>query len=528
MQRSSQIALTLFNSLAGFTFLTLLFAIAYAQSPLYTSNQNQYFLHGYAQVNYGYLNRDWLANTLDPTPVFTALVSFTLRFLRTDLFFYAFYALLMGIYLYSLLGIASHLFDLRSQRAKWLYLALLIGVHSAALRFALSRTLGTNWTYVLEDGVADQRMLGPVFEPSTFGVFLVLSIYLFLKDRPYLAVISAVLAATVHPTYLLSAGILTFTYMLVVWIESRRLNQPILLGSIALLAVLPILVYVYISFGGDASGAAAHARQILVNFRIPHHTIVSQWFDATALVKIVLVAGAIYLMRKTRIFLILLVPSLAAVLLTLIQVISHSDALALIFPWRISILLVPVAVSLLLAFLVNRVAKDPRFASPQVRRAINLFSTLVIFFSVLIGGIRFTLDLNRKDAAPERPLEDYVSTHKSPGDVYLIPVKMQDFRLATGAPVYIEFKSIPYKDSDVLEWYRRIQAADHFYKQPGCSELQSLSTQDEVSHVVLESSQSGLDCPFLQEEYRDSSYRLMKINAPVTRSLSMDETSIRP
>jgi len=528
MQKSSRIALTLFNSLAGFLFLTLLFAIAYAQSPLYTSNQNQYFLHGYAQTNFGYLNRDWLAKTLDPTPVFTGLVTFTLQFLRTDLFFYAFYALLMGIYLYSLLGIASHLFDLRSQRAKWLFLALLIGVHSAALRFALSHTLGTNWTYVLEDGVADQRMLGPVFEPSTFGVFLALSVYLFLKDRPYLAVLSAVLAATVHPTYLLSAGILTFTYLLVIWIETRKLRQPVLLGCLALMSVLPILVYVYISFGGDASGAAAHARQILVNFRIPHHAIVSHWFDATALIKILFVAGAIYLVRKTRLFWILLVPSLAAVILTLLQLISHSDALALIFPWRISILLVPLSVTLLLAFTVEWILKDSRFASPQAKRAISLFSTLVIFFSVLIGGIRFSLDLERKAAAPERPLENYVSTHKSPQDIYLIPIKMQDFRLATGAPVYVEFKSIPYKDSDVLEWYRRIQAADHFYKSPDCSQLQSLSTQEGVTQVVLETEGSNLACPFLQEIYRDSSYRLVKINPDLTSLLPIYQTSSRP
>ena len=105
---------------------------------------------------------------------------------------------------------------------------------------------------------------------------------------------------------------------------------------------------------------------------------------------------------------------------------------------------------------------------------------------------------------------------------------MQDFRLATGAPVYVEFKSIPYKDSDVLEWYRRIQAADHFYKGPDCSQLQSLSTQEGVTQVVLETGGPELACPFLQETYRDSSYRLMKINPGLTSLLPMDKASIRP
>ncbi len=194
--------------------LTVVFAIAYSQSPLYTSNQNQYFLHGQAQAGIGFLKQDWLANTLDPTPVFSSLTYLTYRFLRVEALFYIFYALLMGIYLFSLVGIVSTIYEIRKSRASFLvYLALLIVIHSAAWRFALSRVLGVNWAYILEDGVADQRLLGSVFEPSTFGVFLLLSIYLFLRRKPFLAVLSAVVAATFHPTYLLSAAVLTIAYL---------------------------------------------------------------------------------------------------------------------------------------------------------------------------------------------------------------------------------------------------------------------------------------------------------------------------
>src|SRR6185312_7384411 len=50
------------------------FALAHTQSPLFFSNQNQYLLHGLAQADYGHLDRDWLANTKDPTPAFSFLV----------------------------------------------------------------------------------------------------------------------------------------------------------------------------------------------------------------------------------------------------------------------------------------------------------------------------------------------------------------------------------------------------------------------------------------------------------------------
>ena len=343
---------------------TFLFAIAYSQSPLYTSNQNQYFLHGLAQAGYGALDRDWLANTLDPTPVFSALVALTYRLFHSLSITYIYYALLMGIYLFSLYGIADRVFQIGSSRiASLLFLALMITAHAAGLRFALSRFIGINWAYVLEDGVADQRMLGPVFQPSTFGVLLVLSVFLFLDRKPLFAGLCAALAAIVHPTYLLASGMLTASYMLVALREERRIKGPLLIGLSALLPILPLLAYLWTSFGGQASEITRQARQILVEYRIPHHALVYQWFDATALFKIGLVVVCLYLVRKQRIFWIILLPFLAACLLTLLQVASRSYSLALLFPWRISILLVPLSTSLLIAFLVVRIFKPAHAAN---------------------------------------------------------------------------------------------------------------------------------------------------------------------
>src|SRR5690606_30750604 len=80
---------------AYFLLLTLVFSTAYTQSPLFTSNQNQYFLHGLAHAGYGYLHEDWLANTLDPTPVFSYLVEITYRIFQSPGVFLLIYALLL-------------------------------------------------------------------------------------------------------------------------------------------------------------------------------------------------------------------------------------------------------------------------------------------------------------------------------------------------------------------------------------------------------------------------------------------------
>jgi hypothetical protein len=517
------------RAIATFLLASLFFSLAYAQSPLYTSNQNQYFLHGLAEVGYGNLSRDWLANTLDPTPLFSALVAWTYRLTHLDAIFYVIYALLMGIYLLSLVGIVTKVFDLqRSSGRYWAFLALIFLVHSAAWRFALSRSLGANWEYILEDGLAGQRLLGPVLEPSCFAVFLMASIYLFMQHKQVLAVISACLAASFHPTYLLSAACLTLAYALATawegWQQRRQptrmtasqlrwIIKPLGIGLVGLIAIAPILYYVISNFGNTPAETTAQARAILINYRIPHHALVSWWFDATSMVKIGLFIAALVVLRRGRLIWVMLVCGLAAAGLTLIQLLTGSQLLALIFPWRLSVFLLPLATALLLGALASllfdyRTRWLERYAS-----IIRLGSLGLIALTVLIGGLRFYLDMQRKYQGPERAMEVYVASHYQPRDIFLTPIKLQDFRLAAGAPVFVDFKSIPYRDSDVLEWYRRVRLADRFYNQEDCNLLPEL-IQSGVTKIVIEGN-TALDppCALLQLVYQNEMYQIYTVGA---------------
>ncbi len=120
------------------------------------------------------------------------------------------------------------------------------------------------------------------------------------------------------------------------------------------------------------------------------------------------------------------------------------------------------------------------------------------------------LDNQRKILDAERKVQAYIYTHKTDRDTYLTPVKMQDFRLFTGAPVYVDFKSIPYKDADVLEWYRRVQLADRFYNEKDCDILQDLSAEG-VTHAVLPSQDRPLECPLVEETYRDQDFAVFRL-----------------
>jgi hypothetical protein len=129
----------------------------------------------------------------------------------------------------------------------------------------------------------------------------------------------------------------------------------------------------------------------------------------------------------------------------------------------------------------------------------------------LIGILRFNYESNRQAQSLDRPLMKFVAANRQPGEVYLTPIEMQDFRLATGTPAFVEFKSIPYRDFDVLEWQDRIKMTEHFYAKGECSTLNKLVFFG-VTHIVAGPNQIRIDCKHLQEIYRDLYYRIYRIN----------------
>lgn len=490
------------------------FTLAHGQSPLYTSNQNQYFLHGFAQAGFGYLAQDWLANTLDPTPVFSKLIELTARTVTWPPIFYGYFATLAGIYFFSLFGILRQVWerdDFPVQK-RWVYLTALVLAYSAATRYLIVRVSNPEWAYLLDGGVAGQRLLGSVLQPSAFGVLLLLSIYFFLRGNLPGAVIGLVLAPTFHPTYLLSAGLLTLVYMGMLLYERKEARTPIVLGATALLGVTPTLILAISTFGGSQADITDRAREILVSFRIPHHAIPAQWLDASVFIQVAFILLACYMVRKTRLFHLLAWPTLVAVLATATQIITRSNVLALLFPWRVSTWLVPLSVGIvffwglgkLWPWLDQRVPARPMMAA-----------SLILVIALAAAGLYKTrLDDAEKKNSREQPVLAFVESHKSPGDVYLIPIDLQDFRLETGAPVYVEFKSIPYKDSDVIEWYRRINAAGSLYRAPtkraGCRLVSELYREG-VTHAVLPYDHTIKNCANLVIQYVDTNYQVYKI-----------------
>jgi hypothetical protein len=526
-----------------FLFWSLLFALAYTQPRLYYSNQNQYFLHGLAQGGLGLLKDDWLANTADPTPLFSTVVALTYRHLQES-FFYLYYILILGIYLHALLGIFEHLSGSRATAGTRLgFIALLVLVHSAVLRWSSAQLFGIDYPWYFQAGLANQYILGAGLQPSVFGVLLVVSVCTFLQDRPFLAVTWSSLAAVLHSTYLLSAASLTLAYLYLL-VRDQRIRESLFVGLWALLLVSPILVYIFRTFGPSSPEVFAEAQHLLAHFRIPHHAQVDRWLDGIAWAQIGWVVAALYLVRGSRLFIILAVCFVLGLALTLVQLGTGNDTLALLFPWRVSAILVPIATAIMLARIVQRLVAWFSPASVWQQRAMQTTCIALLIFATT-GGVLITyFDLGYRTNTQELALLEHIRANKAEGDVYLLPVEipkltagkrgaaslnftppprrstqkqvisvdLQQFRLFTGAAIYIDFKSIPYKDVEVLQWHQRVLWNHRLYEQRDWNneQIEGELGRRGITHVVT-TTDRAVRCDDLKLIYADKYYRLYRV-----------------
>jgi len=502
-------------SIGYFLLWALVFAISYTPWPLYSSNQNPYFLHGLADGGLGFLKKDWLARTTDPFPVFSFLVRITYQSLHQYLFYF-YYILLCGIYIYGMVGIASNIYNIRSSRSKYFtYLALVVAIHSSAGRYLWYKVFGVDLIWYLQSGVSGHHILGSIFQPSIFGVLIILSIYIFLQRKPFLAVLFATLPVAFNFTYLLSAAVLTLSYIIITFKEEKSIKKASLIGLFALILVLPVLSYVYIFFGPTSSEIWSKSHYILASFRSSHHAIPKRWLGTRSYGQILLIIVALYLTRKTRLFLVMLFSFLAATTLTIIQILLDSNSLAMLYPWRVSVFLVPISTCIIAVHIVSYIFKKFRHPISKNQKVVTLLS-LTIIFLVLMGGVinmKFIFDPNfKKDTSI--PMMNFVKKTKSPGEIYLIPTGLQKFRLYTGAPIFVDWKSHPWKDIEVIEWYNRIVGARSFYREDeiDCQKLKKISVDYGVTHVVLENRHFSSRCVVLHEVYKDDDYSVFKIN----------------
>ncbi len=270
--------------------LGLIFAVSHTQDILYTSNQNTKLLHGLADGGKGFLAQDWTARTVDPLPIFSALVAFTYRHLG-PFFFYVYFAALLAVFAYAVTEIFTPIFRLdRSPSLRAAFFTALVLMQSRLVWTVVARIFHHDVIRRAVYGVAQQYLLGDSFQNSPFSVFVLLSILLFLRRKPVAAALMIGVACAIHSAYLFESACFTLAYMFLIVKNERDWRKAILIGGLTLALVLPVVIYSRVFLASTTPEAARRAFEILAVERIPQHSLVSVWFDTSVVVKLAIIA----------------------------------------------------------------------------------------------------------------------------------------------------------------------------------------------------------------------------------------------
>ncbi len=475
--------------------------------PLYTGNQTTKLLPGMAKAGFGYLSDDWMANARDPLPIFSWLVQVTYMYLG-EWAFLLFQFILIEIYLYSLVHIADHFFQIkRNNLVYFLFLSIFLLTFSAVW-------LGTV-SGVLQHGVAGQDFGFGQLLPNGFAAFLFLGILLFLKEKPYWGATAVAVAGNFHTGYLISAAAIVAAFLLVDLWEKRDLKQMLKIGGLAAVLVLPIVVYYYTANLGATGAETAEAIKILVNTRIPHHALVTVWWNDWVVVKTLLVLGALLVTRRTKIFPFFLVSFLIATVPSVLLAVHPSNTIAMLQLWRVSVVTVPLATVILVGALASSLYQAEEAAIEKWRWVWG--TTLAVILLAGVGlGLRDQIQCTEMWylTPAEADLVTYVQENGGPGEMYMLPTtELYSFRLLTGQPIVVNFKDHPYSSVEVLEWHKRIVRLNVFYgasDEKRCDLLFPLVEDYRVTHVVMLRSRP-LDCVAVEKVYTNDGYWVYQI-----------------
>ena len=481
------------------------FALAHGQLPLYSGNQNTYLLHAVARVEPAGLAQDWVARTLDPFPLFTGL-SVALMRLAPDVLQIAYGTLLLvyGAALWGLVRMATPASGWPGRTAATSFLVLL---HSVQLSF-LARNLRDPWTPEFwTGGLASQYVLGPVWQPCVFGALLVLAVALAVRRRAVAAVACAVAAQAFHASYMLSAAMLIAGIAWAAWSTEEKPWRAFGLLVGGAVAMLPFVVFNGLRFGPTDPQAFAAAQTVLFSERIPQHANPAFWWTPLAWLKIGLIAAGLACVWKQPLRRVWLVPVAGGLVLSLVAALFRSESLALLFPWRVSVWLVPVSLAVVVGWLAEIVGRRPpgRYVLAALA-ALGVGACLLAATLGVLGGRQ----LKGATEPAYRELLAAVRDQLPPGGVLLIPPHLEEFRLDARVPVWIDRKTHPYRDVEILAWKERLAAACAWY-DGNSKPLEALDPEGAVALALLDPVTAGTPLPPASEcTFSNAAYRLIR------------------
>ncbi len=418
--------------------------------------------------NYGQLNNDWMANTADHTPLFSIINSLIFNLFSINGFI-IFHLILASLCVFSIYKICN-LYILKNKNFK-----------NTILWFIICSFIYHEKTFFF--GVAGQGILNSSYQPSTFGILILFSLYLFQINKTYFSILSLCLAAIIHPTYLIHSGFLLIGYSFYL-ICYKNYREFIKINLFYIVLITPIVLYIYYNILVFDNNINYQGQSILYDFRIPHHANINSWISYKDFQSLLLIIASLYLIRNFKtLYVPIITVFILSIGLTVLQFFFENKFLGLLFPWRSSVFLVPLSSLIIMSFILNYFNKfniDKYFYIPVILLIFLIYQKKLYYFT-------YNTEISRN----EIQVINFLKSNSKSFEKMLIPITFPEVRLNTGIPIFVDWKIHPYKNDELINWKIRIDLVRKFYNADQNQAqliLRKIDKIDNISHILLDNS----------------------------------------
>lgn len=471
-----------------YLILSVLFAITIQQFAFYKGN-SLHLLYTIKDFEFNKLQYDWIANQTNHLPLFTYFNNIILKIFPVNFLHSVHFILLSSCALFLFL-ICKYIFeDLNKISLSLLWFSLFMFVYHEHSLFG---------------GVAGQDVINEGYQPASYGVLFFIGIYLYLIKKNSYAIFFICLSASFHPSYVLHSGFLIIGILGYFFFqkEYKKFLKILVLYSIL---ILPITIYVIYNFLLLDNEIILKGQNILLE-RIPHHASIENWFSYKDLISILVYIVSIILVYKNkRIFIPLGIFGFFSISLTLIQYLTEIDSLALTFPWRASVFLMPLSIMIIISYFLKKFLTN--------KSNLNLLSSFVFIFiwSFFLINNHFLKDAN-KDFYKELELTEKININYKSINRLLIPVNLMNIRMNTGLPIFVDWKHHAFKYNEIIIWKQRLDLVQKFYKTKNYDfqklNLIEIMKIEKISHILIEKDKLTKNCVNL---INDDIYALIEV-----------------
>ncbi len=457
-----------------YLILSILFAITIQQFPFFKGN-SLHLLHAIKDFDTNKLQNDWIANQTNHLPVFAYLNNIFLQVFPVKILHVIHFSLLVICSLFIFLICRNEFQNLNRTSLLFLWFSIFMLIYHEHSFFG---------------GLAGQDIINEGYQPASFGVLFYCGIYLFLIRKYFFAILFICLSASFHPSYVLHSGLLSFGFCFyLLLVKEFKLLLRLIIYYIIL--ILPITLYIILNFLLLDKELIQMGQNILVE-RIPHHALIKNWFSSKDFFSILIyLISLITIYKNKKIFIPLTIFGFSSILLSILQFLTESNTLALAFPWRASVFLMPLSSMIIISFLLNKFLLN--------KKIIDLFSVslFIIVFLFFFGKNYFIKNDNQKFYS-KLELVNEINVNYDSIERVLIPINISYIRMNTGLPIFIDWKHHAFKYDEIIMWKKRINLAQKFYETSIFEKqreiLMNINKIDLISHILINKEELNPKC----------------------------------